>query len=187
MVRLSRSATSCAFARSSGGNVIETVFAVRILDIVKHCQVTKSRKVRTLPAIALYLATFAVPPNTPPSNEPPVSPSPPASSQNHLPADCSPPILTYKVDPEFTLEAQKAKVLGKVLVALTVDAQGNPVNVHIFKSLASTVKKKQQAAALSLDQRALDAVKQYRFKPATCAGKPVAFQLQVEINFQIVK
>lgn len=178
--------------------MIETVFAVRILDIVKHCQVTtpsfahatllpKSRKVRTLPAIALYLATFAVPPNTPPSNEPPASPSPPASSQNHLPADCSPPILTYKVDPEFTLEAQKAKVLGKVLVALTVDAQGNPVNVHIFKSLASTVKKKQQAAALSLDQRALDAVKQYRFKPATCAGKPVAFQLQVEINFQIVK
>ena len=102
-----------------------------------------------LPVIALYLATFAIPPNTPPTNEPPVSPSPPASSQIRLSRDCSPAILTYKVDPEFTMEAQKAKVLGKVLVALTVDTQGNPVDVHVLKSLASTVKKKQRRRARS--------------------------------------
>jgi TonB family protein len=140
-----------------------------------------------LPVFVLYLALFAIPPSTPPANEPPASPSTPSASENHLPGDCSPPILTYKVDPEFNMEAQNAKVLGKVVVALIVDAQGNPVNVHISKSLVDTTAKKKQAAAQSLDQSAVDAVRQYRFKPATCAGKPVPMSLRVEVNFQIVK
>lgn len=140
------------------------------------------------PAIALCLAILAVPPNPSSVSETPVSPSPPAAPQTHLPGNCTPPSITYQVDPEFTMEARKAKVLGKVLVAFIVDANGNPVNVHIFKSLVdTTAKKKQQAAAQSLDQSAVDAVKQYRFKPATCAGKPVPMSIRVEVAFQIIK
>jgi protein TonB len=141
--------------------------------------------------LALYLALLAPqatpPPNTPPKSEPSAGLSAPAPSGNHLAADCQPPSISYQIEPEFTLEARKAKVLGKVLVALVVDAQGNPANAHVLKSLASTVKKSQQSAALTLDQRAVDAVKQYRFKPAICNGKSVAVQLNVEVDFQIIK
>ncbi len=45
--------------------------------------------------------------------------------------------------------------------------------------------KKHQAAAASLDQTAVDTVKQYKFKPAMKDGKPVAVYLNVEVDFQI--
>jgi protein TonB len=51
--------------------------------------------------------------------------------------------------------------------------------------MADTVDQKHREAALSLDQAALDAVKQYKFTPATLHGKPVAVYLNVEVNFQI--
>jgi protein TonB len=38
---------------------------------------------------------------------------------------------------------------------------------------------------MGLDGKAVDAVKLYRFKPALEAGKPVAVELNVEVNFQI--
>ena len=42
----------------------------------------------------------------------------------------SSPVLTFKVDPEFSDEARKAKFMGIVLVNLIVDTNGNPQNVH---------------------------------------------------------
>src|SRR5271169_1744517 len=98
-----------------------------------------------LHAIALSLALLppqANPSSPSQSSTPPPSLAAPAQSDNHFPKDCSPPSMSHHVEPEFTLEARKAKVMGAILVGLIVDAQGNPVNVHIAKSLASTVKKK---------------------------------------------
>jgi periplasmic protein TonB len=86
----------------------------------------------------------------------------------------STPELIYKVDPEFSEEARKAKFMGIVLVNLIVDAQGRPQNVHILRGVG-----------MGLDGKALDAVKLYRFKPAMENGKPVAVELNVEVNFQI--
>jgi protein TonB len=86
----------------------------------------------------------------------------------------SQPELTYKVDPEFSEEARKAKFMGIVLVNLIVDANGNPQNVHVLRGVG-----------MGLDEKAVEAVKQYRFKPAREAGKPVAVELNVEVNFQI--
>jgi protein TonB len=63
--------------------------------------------------------------------------------------------------------------------------KGRPENVHITKSIADTVDPKQQAAALSLNQAVVDAVKKYKFSPAMKDGKPVAVYLNVEVNFQI--
>jgi protein TonB len=86
----------------------------------------------------------------------------------------SQPELTYKVDPEFSEEARKAKFMGIVLVNLIVDANGNPQNVHVLRGVG-----------MGLDEKAVEAVKQYRFKPAREGGKPVAVELNVEVNFQI--
>ena len=99
----------------------------------------------------------------------------------------TPPKALYQPEPKFSQLARKQKLSGVATVQLIVDTQGNPANVHIAKSIADTVgkNKKKQAAALSLDQAALDAVKQYKFAPATWHGKPVAVYLNVEVNFQI--
>ncbi len=85
-----------------------------------------------------------------------------------------PPIVTYQVDPEFSEEARKAKFSGNVVVSLIVGADGRPRNVHVLRGVG-----------MGLDEKAVEAVQQYRFKPATKNGKPVDVYLNVEVNFQI--
>ena len=85
-----------------------------------------------------------------------------------------PPVLTSEVDPQYTEAARKAKLSGNVIVGLTVDAAGKPQNVHITRGLGN-----------DLDEKAVEAVQQYRFKPATKDGEPVAVALNVEVNFKI--
>ncbi len=86
----------------------------------------------------------------------------------------SSPELIYKVDPEFSEEARKAKFMGIVLVNLIVDQNGNPQNVHVLRGVG-----------MGLDQKAIDAVKQYKFKPAKEGGKPVPVEMNVQVDFQI--
>lgn len=86
----------------------------------------------------------------------------------------STPVVIYQVEPEFSEEARKAKFMGVVLVNLIVDAQGRPQNVHTLRGVG-----------MGLDDKAVEAVKQYRFKPAMEGGKPVPVELNVEVNFQI--
>ena len=86
----------------------------------------------------------------------------------------SAPVVIYQVEPEFTEDARKAKFMGIVLVNLIVDQEGRPQNVHILRGVG-----------MGLDAKAVEAVKQYRFKPAMESGKPVPVELNVEVNFQI--
>jgi len=86
----------------------------------------------------------------------------------------SSPIVIHEVEPEFSEEARRAKFMGNVLVNLIVDAKGMPENVHVARGVG-----------MGLDQKAVEAVKQYRFKPALENGKPVAVELNVLVNFQI--
>jgi protein TonB len=84
------------------------------------------------------------------------------------------PKVIYQPEPEFSEEARKAKFMGVVTVSLIVDATGKPQNVHVTRGVG-----------MGLDEKAMEAVKQYRFKPATENGKPVAVYLNVEVNFEI--
>ena len=86
----------------------------------------------------------------------------------------SAPVLIYSVEPEFSEEARKAKVAGNVLVNLWVDTNGNPSHVKVIRGVG-----------MGLDEKALEAVRQYKFKPAMENGKPVLVELNVEVNFQI--
>jgi protein TonB len=86
----------------------------------------------------------------------------------------SAPVLIFQVEPEFSEEARKAKAAGNVLVNLIVDQNGRPVNVHVIRGVG-----------MGLDEKAVEAVRQYKFKPAMEGGKPVAVELNVEVNFQI--
>jgi protein TonB len=86
----------------------------------------------------------------------------------------SAPVLLYSVEPEFSEEARKAKVAGNVVVNIWVDAQGNPTHARVVKGVG-----------MGLDEKAVAAVKQYRFKPALENGKPVMVEMNVEVTFQI--
>jgi len=86
----------------------------------------------------------------------------------------SQPEVIFQVEPEFSEEARKAKFMGSVLVNLIVDTRGLPENVHVSRGVG-----------MGLDEKAVEAVKQYRFKPAMENGKPVPVELNVEVNFQI--
>jgi protein TonB len=85
-----------------------------------------------------------------------------------------PPIPIYTPDPEFSEEARKAKFSGNVVVSLIVGADGRPRSVHVLRGVG-----------MGLDEKAIEAVQQYKFKPATQNGKAVAVYLNVEVNFQI--
>jgi len=86
----------------------------------------------------------------------------------------SAPQLVSKVEPEFSEEARHAKFMGTVTVNLIVDAEGRPQNVHVIRGVG-----------MGLDQKALEAVRQYRFKPALENGRPVPVQVNVEVQFSI--
>src|SRR5271170_5205042 len=88
----------------------------------------------------------------------------------------SAPILLYGVEPEFSEEARKAKVSGNVMVNLWVDEKGNPTHVHVVRGMGM---------GMGLDEKALAAVKLYRFKPAMENGKPVTVEMNIEVTFQI--
>ena len=59
-----------------------------------------------------------------------------------------------------------------------------PQDVHVVKSIAES-SPKLRSVAQGLDANAVNAAKQYRFKPATYQGKPVPYELKVEINYRI--
>jgi TonB family protein len=130
----------------------------------------------------------AAPSATTPDQAAPAKPpcrNPDESGNYHVGCGVTAPKITYKQEPNFSEEAKKQKIGGFTLLSLTVDAEGHPVNIHVVRSSADRVDKVHRAVALTLDQAAIDAVKKYRFTPATYQGKPVPVVLYVEIDFNI--
>ncbi len=84
------------------------------------------------------------------------------------------PVVIYSVDPEFSEEARKAKFSGNVEVYLWVDENGNPSHIRVARGVG-----------MGLDEKAKEAVAQYKFKPAMQNGKPVKVDLYIDVNFQI--
>ncbi len=84
------------------------------------------------------------------------------------------PKLLFGPEPEFSDEARRQKYQGIVSISLIVDAQGNPQRIRV-----------QRALGMGLDEKAIEAVKQYKFKPAMQGNKPVPVEITVEVNFQL--
>ena len=77
-------------------------------------------------------------------------------------------------DPEYSEEARKAKYQGVCILWLIVGPDGHPRDVKVARSLG-----------MGLDQKAIEAVKKWTFEPAMKDGKPVAVQINVEVNFRL--
>jgi periplasmic protein TonB len=87
----------------------------------------------------------------------------------------SAPSVLSKVEPEYSEEARKAKWQGTVVLQLVVDDQGRPQNLKVLRSLG-----------LGLDQKAIEAVEKWRFKPGMKDGKPVPVMATIEVNFRLL-
>ncbi|MGH9522863.1 MAG: energy transducer TonB, partial [Terriglobales bacterium] len=77
-------------------------------------------------------------------------------------------------DPEYSEEARKAKYQGTCVLWLIVGPDGRPRDVKVARSLG-----------IGLDQKAIEAVRNWKFEPAMKDGKPVAVQINVEVNFRL--
>ena len=92
----------------------------------------------------------------------------------HVGGGVSAPLVLTAVDPEYSDEARRSKFTGICVVALVVDPSGMPQRVHVIRHLG-----------MGLDEKAIQAVQQYRFKPAEYQGRPVPVEVNIEVNFQI--
>ncbi|MGA7339181.1 MAG: energy transducer TonB [Terracidiphilus sp.] len=86
----------------------------------------------------------------------------------------SAPQVLYSVDPQFTDQARQANYQGTVAIQLIVDAEGSPQDIQVVHHLG-----------MGLDQKAEEAVRQYKFRPAMYRGHPVAVQMIIEVGFHL--
>jgi TonB family protein len=85
------------------------------------------------------------------------------------------PILISKTDPQYSEQARKAKYSGSVILSVDVDASGEVIGTHLIRPLG-----------MGLDEKAVEAVTQWKFRPGTKDGKPVPMQVQLEVNFRLL-
>ena len=86
------------------------------------------------------------------------------------------PACLYCPDPQYSEEARKSKFQGSVLLQIIVTADGRASDIQVIKG-----------PGLGLEEKAVEAVKQWRFKPALGPnGKPVPTQIPVEVNFRLL-
>ena len=84
------------------------------------------------------------------------------------------PAILKEVKPKYTAGAMERKVQGSVEVDAVVLADGNVGDVTVTKSLDP-----------ELDEQAVNATKQWKFRPGTKDGKAVAVQVQIELTFTL--
>jgi TonB family protein len=85
------------------------------------------------------------------------------------------PALLVKVDPEYSEEARKAKYSGSVTLSIVVNTDGKAEQIAVVKSLG-----------MGLDEKAMDAVRKWRFTPGKNKGVPVKVRATVEVNFRLL-
>jgi TonB family protein len=85
------------------------------------------------------------------------------------------PVVLFQVEPEFSEEARKAKLQGVVMLYGEVDVNGRLRNIRVTRGLG-----------LGLEEKAVEAVKQWRFRPGTRDGKPVVSAAAIEVNFHLL-
>lgn len=84
-------------------------------------------------------------------------------------------LLIHKVEPDFSEEARKARFSGVVLLYIEIGVDGKPVNMRVARALG-----------LGLDEKAMEAVAQWRFRPASKAGKAVVSSAVVQVSFHLL-
>ena len=86
----------------------------------------------------------------------------------------SAPRVLYAPDPEYSEEARRAKYQGTCVLSLIVGPDGLPRDIKIFRFLG-----------MGLDEKAIEAVRTWKFEPARKDGRPVPVAINVEVSFRL--
>jgi protein TonB len=106
---------------------------------------------------------------------PAVEPSAPVdTSPIRLSFGMTKPEVVHQVQPRYTEIARTAGVQGTVIVEAVIDEQGRVTNERLIRGLP-----------MGLDKAALEAIQQWRFKPALLDGRPVKVYFTLTVNFTI--
>jgi TonB family protein len=84
------------------------------------------------------------------------------------------PKLLQKVEPVYTEEARGGKIQGTVVLMVDIDPQGMATNPEVIRSVEP-----------GLDQKAVEAVRQWQFQPGAKDGAPVTVRATIEVNFRL--
>lgn len=90
----------------------------------------------------------------------------------HVGKDVKPPRPDYNPAPELSEEARRDQVDGIVELVAVVTSRGNVTMIRVSKSLGH-----------GLDEKAIEAVRQWKFKPATKDGVPVSAEIAIQTKF----
>ena len=85
------------------------------------------------------------------------------------------PRLLYKIEPEYPDEARRARREGTVLLGVEIDESGRTRVLRVVKGLG-----------LGMDERAIEAVRQWRFSPALDGSRAVASPALIEVSFRLL-
>jgi len=86
----------------------------------------------------------------------------------------TPPRAIYAPDPEFSDEARKAKYQGTVVLWTVISADGRARDIRVMRSIG-----------MGLDEKAIEAIKQWRFEPGRKDGVAVAVEVNIEVSFRL--
>jgi TonB family protein len=87
----------------------------------------------------------------------------------------TPPVLILKIPPKYTEKARRAKVQGTVELYIQILPNGTATNIKVLRSLG-----------FGLDERAVESVKKWKFKPGYKGNQPVTVEAHVEVNFRLL-
>ena len=87
----------------------------------------------------------------------------------------SAPTVLFQVEPEYSEEARKAKYNGEVTLTVVVDATGRVKNVQVVRGVG-----------MGLDEKAIEAVSKWKFKPGMKNGQPVAVMANIVVTFRLL-
>ena len=90
--------------------------------------------------------------------------------------DVSLPVVVKEGKPEYTREAMQKGIQGSVFMAVVVQADGNVGDVRVTESLD---------AEYGLDNQAVAAMKEWKFKPGMKEGKAVAVEVTIQMTFTL--
>jgi TonB family protein len=128
-----------------------------------------------LTAISAIAQQTASPPPTAkaPATQSDAAPTP--DKPLHIGGNVKKPVAIHVVEPQFGETGTVTKLSGKVHLYLWVEKNGTPSHIRVIDGTGT-----------GLDEKAVEAVRQYRFKPATLNGQPVIVDLYIDVNFQVM-
>ena len=152
------------------GSPVPTVY---FLKVVKQSD-GKVLVARSLSTEAAEIAAELAPNEFPSSTSAAVGPQPGGTYK--IGGGVSAPSLLHKVEPQYAVEARRARLEGTVVLSVVVGTDGKAHELKVIRSLG-----------LGLDEAAIAAVKEWQFRPGEKEGKPVNVQATIQVNFRLLE